>query len=155
MRGRAATAHNATPSHVLRATLPLLSALSLTISARHGGLDALKWAMANGCEWDERLCVAAGKGGHVQVLDFAYSHGCEITAAVCVTAAAEGNVHVLEWAETNKCCCCDGVFHSPYWQGQRAHGLSRLMGLASTMPGVRLPTAARTLASLAQVSSCA
>ena len=36
--------------------------------ARHGGLEALKWARANGCDWNRGTCARAAQFGHLGVL---------------------------------------------------------------------------------------
>ena len=58
-------------------------------SRRGGGnLEVLKWARANGCEWDATTCAKAAEGGHFDVLRWARVNGCpwdEATQAVART----------------------------------------------------------------------
>eukprot|EP01048_Picozoa_sp_COSAG05_P005120 COSAG05_NODE_296_length_11959_cov_17.897639_7_plen_181_part_00 len=58
--------------------------------AKVGGLQALKWARANGCEWSAYTCYAAAGGGHLEVLQWARANGYEWDAFTCKTAAAGG-----------------------------------------------------------------
>merc|ERR1711924_162647 len=99
------------------------------VIARYGALEVLECAKANGCPWNEQTCHAAAKAGHLDVLQWAIANGCEWDAATCARAAQGGHLEVLNWAEENG-CRCDGVFHSNYWLGQRANGLSRLLSVA-------------------------
>lgn len=117
-------------------------------AAKSGHLEVLQWARANGCEWSAATCTAAAQGGHLEVLQWARANGCEWTSATCVAAARGGHVKVLEWTEANS-CACQGVFHSEYWFGQRALGLSRLLSCASAIQGDGyLPDAAANVAHL-------
>ena len=46
-------------------------------AAKHGQLEILKWARANGCPWgNEKTCAFAAKGGHLAVLKWARENGC-------------------------------------------------------------------------------
>lgn len=104
-------------------------ATTCTAAAKRGHLEVLKWLRANGCPWEADTCTAAAQGGHLELLQWARDNGCEWTAAACVAAARGGHVEVLTYADGNG-CECGGVFHSSYWLGQRAHGLSRLLSCA-------------------------
>ena len=63
----------------------------------------LKWARANGCDWDEWSCLCAARSGHLEVL--------QMRANVCpwsddVRNVAEMKGHhrrVMEWAVANGC----------------------------------------------------
>ena len=77
--------------------------------AWHGGLEALQWARANGCEWDSRTCAWAAYGGHLGVLQWAREHGCEWDSHTCDLAAQQGHLEVIQWARANGCEWDDGV----------------------------------------------
>jgi hypothetical protein len=68
-----------------------------------GGLEALQWARANGCEWDAWTCGQAAQGGHLEVLQWARANGCEWNAYTCWSAARGGHLEVLQWARANGC----------------------------------------------------
>ncbi|QBZ81254.1 ankyrin repeat domain containing protein [Pandoravirus celtis] len=99
--------------------------------ARSGRIATLKWAHAEGCHLDSRMCVAAASGGHVEVLDWArhtlgwrvygpfggkygdhhYSYDASqplaskkwVDTDECAhAAAAAGHTHVLEWLRGQK-----------------------------------------------------
>ncbi|AVK75077.1 Ankyrin repeat domain containing protein [Pandoravirus quercus] len=99
--------------------------------ARSGRIATLKWAHAEGCPLDSRMCVAAASGGHVEVLDWArhtlgwrvygpfggkygdhhYSYDASqplaskkwVDTDECAhAAAAAGHTHVLEWLRGQK-----------------------------------------------------
>ena len=92
------------------------SCLCLTI-ARHGSLEALQWAHANGFTWDVRTYEEAAKNGHLPALKWAlwgdygainsviidqrYSLRQRIGSAsltTCVEGAASGgHLHIIEW----------------------------------------------------------
>ncbi len=44
-------------------------------AAGGGHLEILKWARANGCEWDSETCESAARGGHLDVLKWAFANG--------------------------------------------------------------------------------
>jgi hypothetical protein len=71
--------------------------------ARAGGLAALQWVRANGCNWDEDTCSAAARGGHLAVLQWARANGCEWDEYTCRDAARGGHLAVLQWARANGC----------------------------------------------------
>ena len=62
-----------------------------------GHLEVLKWARANGCEWDEWICYAAARGGHLEVLKWAKANGCPYDAAACKQAANHGLQGFMEF----------------------------------------------------------
>ncbi|KAG5180550.1 hypothetical protein JKP88DRAFT_349470 [Tribonema minus] len=68
-----------------------------------GQLEALQWACANGCPWDERTCSSAAAEGRLEVLQRARASGCPWDAAVCSQAAEYGHLHVLQWARADGC----------------------------------------------------
>ena len=62
--------------------------LTCAKAAESGNLEVLKWARANGCEWDATTCAKAAEGGHFDVLRWARVNGCpwdEATQAVART----------------------------------------------------------------------
>ena len=60
----------------LAGTLSPLNKLGMCVPARNGHLEVLRWARANGCQWDERTCYAAAERGHLDVLKWARANGC-------------------------------------------------------------------------------
>ncbi len=36
-------------------------------AALSGNFELLKWALENGCSWNERTCVKAARGGHLDI----------------------------------------------------------------------------------------
>ena len=73
------------------------------IAARAGHLDALKWALDNGCPWDEATCAEAARGGHLHVLKWLRDDGCPWDEDTCSNAAREGHLQMLKWARENGC----------------------------------------------------
>ena len=71
--------------------------------ARAGNLDALKWARANGCDWDSYTCSQAAGGGHLEVLQWLRANGCGWGYDTCTAAAGGGHLEVLQWARANGC----------------------------------------------------
>ena len=55
-------------------------------AAAENQLEALKWARAAGCEWNETTCEAASEGGHFELLHWAYTHNAP-TSTRCATLA--------------------------------------------------------------------
>jgi hypothetical protein len=75
-------------------------------TAAYGGhLELLKWARANGCDWDSRTCEDAALEGHLEVLQWARANGCPWDAVTCQCAAGGGHLEVLQWARANGCPC--------------------------------------------------
>ncbi len=67
-------------------------------AALYGHLEVLKWARANGCEWDALTCASAAHGGHLEVLKWARANGCEwdaLTCARCLEVAKD--VAIKQW----------------------------------------------------------
>ena len=48
-----------------------------------GSVSLLEWAKDNGCPWNESVCHAAAKHGHLEVLQWAHEHGC-IDMRICI-----------------------------------------------------------------------
>ena len=46
------------------------------MQARAGHLEVVQWAHANGCPWDEEVCLQAARGGHLAVLQWSRANGC-------------------------------------------------------------------------------
>ena len=46
------------------------------MAARHGHLDVLQWARANGCDWDAETWEAAVEGGDPAILQWLHDNGC-------------------------------------------------------------------------------
>lgn len=72
-------------------------------AARHGYLNLIKWARANGCPWDENTCYRAAEGGHLEMLIWARANGCPWDERTCSSAANGGHLEVLQWARANGC----------------------------------------------------
>jgi hypothetical protein len=74
-----------------------------SVIAKYGNLELLKWALANGCDWDERTCSYAAYGGHLEVLKWAHANGCNWDTWTCSNAASNGHLDCLKWARANGC----------------------------------------------------
>ncbi len=70
-------------------------------AASGGYLEVLKWAHANGCDWDADTCAYAAQGGHLEVLKWARANGCHWNRVTCYNA--RGHPEVLKWAHENGC----------------------------------------------------
>ena len=66
-------------------------------------VERLAWAKANGCPWDELLCMFVAHGGRLAVLGWAREHYCPWDARTCACAAQGGHLEVLQWARANGC----------------------------------------------------
>jgi hypothetical protein len=98
--------------------LPRLGVTSLTykrkkqlmsIAAKGGRLQTLRWARAVGCPWDPSLNEAAAEGGHLAVLRWLRQEGCPWGPGTCEAAARGGHLDVLQWALQNGCSRSSGV----------------------------------------------
>ncbi len=67
-------------------------------AAAGGHLDVIKWARANGCEWDAKTGAYAFEGRHLEVLKWAWANGCDLDAWTCALVAQDGHLSVLKWA---------------------------------------------------------
>jgi hypothetical protein len=72
-------------------------------AAKSGQLALLKWARANGCQWDEFTCAYGALGGHLEVLKWLRANGCPWGEKTCSYAAEGGHLQVLQWAHANGC----------------------------------------------------
>jgi hypothetical protein len=74
-------------------------------AAKHGKLEALKWARAKGAPWGNNAvttaCTLAADGGHLELLKWAIENGAEFDDDTCTCAAAGGHLEVLQWARAN------------------------------------------------------
>jgi hypothetical protein len=76
------------------------------IAAADGGhLVVLQWARANACLWDAHTCAAAAKGGHLSVLRWVHEHGCPWDEGTCTMATEEVQLRSLAWAIQHGCAC--------------------------------------------------
>jgi hypothetical protein len=66
-------------------------------------LALLRWARANGCEWDEDTSKAAAKGGHLATLQWVRANGCPWSEETCRAAVRGAHLAVLLWARANGC----------------------------------------------------
>ena len=72
-------------------------------SAKSGYLITLKWAVKNGCPWDERTSLAAARGGHLETLKWAVENGRPWDKSTCSAAAGGGHLETLKWAREKDC----------------------------------------------------
>ncbi|MDE2101059.1 MAG: hypothetical protein KGL39_27680 [Patescibacteria group bacterium] len=80
-----------------------LGVMEYDIAAANGQLNVIKWLRAQGCPWDERVCVTAARRGHLEVLEWVRANGCPWDELVCAEAARHGHLEVLKWARANGC----------------------------------------------------
>ncbi|AVK76332.1 hypothetical protein pneo_cds_725 [Pandoravirus neocaledonia] len=59
-----------------------------------GRLETLQWARANGCPWDERVCIAATTFRCLDVLKWAVENGCPCYRGMWTERERDD----LEWA---------------------------------------------------------
>ena len=71
--------------------------------ARHGLLEAVKWARANGWPWDYETCANAARNGHLATLQWARANGCPWDMMTTASAALNGHLATLQWAQANGC----------------------------------------------------
>jgi len=64
----------------------------LAEASLRGRLDLLKWAVAEGCPWDDDACAAALAGGHAHVFAWLCDAGCPWTVDRCLVGAATGGL---------------------------------------------------------------
>ncbi len=60
----------------------------------------LKWARANGCEWDSETCEFAARSGHLDVLKWAFANG----SSWCLSSmleCAQDNEEMKKWIIEN------------------------------------------------------
>jgi hypothetical protein len=56
--------------------------------ASSGNLEALKWAIENGCPWQsERLCDIIIRGGRLEALKYIRTKGAQLDESTCSLAA--------------------------------------------------------------------
>ena len=72
-------------------------------AAARGDLEYLKYAHAQGCEWDSTTCTSAAANGHLECLLYAHTHGCDWNANTCLYAAEGGHLECLQYLHTNGC----------------------------------------------------
>ena len=86
-------------------------------AAFRGHLKLLKWARANGCPWNSKVCWLAAHSGHFEVLKWLIANGCPRQsnldqpvlpswigkdcylrdAVLCAVAALGGRLYILHW----------------------------------------------------------
>jgi hypothetical protein len=81
----------------------LTSVIACGYAALAGQLDVLKWCRERGAPWDEFTCGAAAEGGHLDVLEWARAEGCPWDEFTCCYAAGAGHLDVLRWARERGC----------------------------------------------------
>lgn len=65
--------------------------------------QVLKWAVDNGCPWDEEVCAFAAAGGHLEVLQYCWASGCPWNEYTCKFAAEGGHLEALKWCRSKQC----------------------------------------------------
>ncbi|KAJ8608816.1 hypothetical protein CTAYLR_009355 [Chrysophaeum taylorii] len=96
------------------------------VAARHGRLEVLQWARANGYSLNEWTCANAATGGHLEVLKWARANDCPWDEWTCAAAARSGHLELLQWARSNGCpwnktvCCCEGTDEVRLWALKQA-----------------------------------
>jgi hypothetical protein len=63
----------------------------------------LKWAIQQGCDWDNMIIIYAAQGGHLEIIKWAKEYGCSWTIQATKNAAAHGHLEVLKWLVENGC----------------------------------------------------
>jgi len=64
-------------------------------AAQKGHFFLLKWAIDNGCPFDESACANAADGGHPNVLKWLRGKGCSWDERVCANATLKERVDIL------------------------------------------------------------
>lgn len=98
-------------------------------AALYSHLHVIIWARKHGCEWSEKTCINAAKGGNIHVLRWLRGFDrntcglksnekeiCPWNIAVCTNAIEENYVNVLEFALKNE---MGSIFRAAY--PRRAH----------------------------------
>lgn len=62
-----------------------------------------RWALEQGCPFDETLCAGAARGGHLSLLRGARRRNFPWDTRTTLMAAAGGHIRVLKWARKNGC----------------------------------------------------
>ena len=63
----------------------------------------LRWARANGCDWDADTCGHAALYGNLPLLQWLRANGCPWNYGTCYYAVDQGHVETLRWARENGC----------------------------------------------------
>ncbi|ELR11103.1 uncharacterized protein ACA1_351310 [Acanthamoeba castellanii str. Neff] len=71
-------------------------------AAARGDLGLLEAYAENG-PWDEEICLAATRGGHLEVVQWLRAKGCPWSPHTCTHAALKGHLEVVKWARANGC----------------------------------------------------
>jgi hypothetical protein len=74
-------------------------------SAKKGAVKCLKYAVINGCVWNENTCQIAAKAGQLECLKYLHENGCLWDKYTCLFAAANGHLECLKYAVINGCSC--------------------------------------------------
>ena len=59
-----------------------------------GNLNLLKWAQANGCNWNTWTCSVAALKGHLNVLNWARTNDCDWISWTCTYASWKGHLDI-------------------------------------------------------------
>lgn len=73
-------------------------------AAEGGYIDILKYAIANGCPFDELTCTMAARGGQLEILKYLRNElKCPWDYRTAYIAAGMGHLELLKWSIINKC----------------------------------------------------
>ena len=101
--------------------------------AERGWLDVLRWASADGCEWDGSACERAAEGGHLAVLKWLRANDCPWDRWTCAKAAKSGHLEVIDWARANGCpwdeYACAHAAPAPTWRCSGGSGPTAARGI--------------------------
>eukprot|EP00600_Ochromonadales_sp_CCMP1393_P005137 CAMPEP_0174963900 /NCGR_PEP_ID=MMETSP0004_2-20121128/5581_1 /TAXON_ID=420556 /ORGANISM="Ochromonas sp., Strain CCMP1393" /LENGTH=347 /DNA_ID=CAMNT_0016212565 /DNA_START=41 /DNA_END=1084 /DNA_ORIENTATION=+ len=93
--------------HYLSEKLSQLKEVNLRVTicvARHGILSLLKFVCEYNSSWNEKICAAAARNGHIDCLKYLHEIvKCPWDAHTCAAAARNGHLNCLEYAHMNGC----------------------------------------------------
>ena len=89
-------------------TLTSIRNATVSVSARGGKLDILKWGKESGYDLknmfnDERTIAGAALNGHLEVVKYLRTLGISWSSDTCSNAAENGHLELLKWARANGC----------------------------------------------------
>jgi len=64
----------------------------------------LRWVRVHGGLWNQIVCVAGARSGHLALVQWAYAHGCPCGVDVWKSVVRNGQWHVLAWAMSRADC---------------------------------------------------
>lgn len=71
----------------------------LRAAAKDGHLSVVRWAICEGCRYDESVFLVAAEQGHVDIMQFLFESGCNMPLASCAfwSAARGGSIAALDF----------------------------------------------------------